>query len=377
MIRNLFSKQSFRTLFLAMACFSLAGISAYAQTDTMQDGNAPNPASVGASNPETQPVVSQVTGIRSSDENPNQAGLGEEILVSVSNAEQLVMEAKQKDAKIVLYINDTPVKDVVSEHTAEGFRFFFENDGDVNDLWNHLMASRAKGEFFVKHVSVTVGIDGEDPIPTKIDGKKNNYFQLTIVRKGWFIACIFLMLIIFVAFILLARKTDMLRDTGIAPAVGRKPYSLSRVQMGIWFLTILSSWLFLYVCLHRYNLLTESILILMGITSATGVGGIAMDSNKTQMVVLQSEGFWKDLITDHANVSLFRFQNFAWTVVLVCVFIRSVFNYLKMPEFDSTLLTLMGISSGTYIGAKVTEKNNPDSEPQVATVPVNEGRENK
>jgi hypothetical protein len=35
---------------------------------------------------------------------------------------------------------------------------------------------------------------------------------------------------------------------------------------------------------------------------------------------------------------------------------RSVARDLVMPDFDTTLLGLMGISSGTYIGFKFPEK---------------------
>ena len=46
----------------------------------------------------------------------------------------------------------------------------------------------------------------------------------------------------------------------------------------------------------------------------------------------------------------------AWTVVLGLVFIVQVVNDLSMPDFSPTLLGLMGISSGTYIGFKLPGK---------------------
>ena len=45
-----------------------------------------------------------------------------------------------------------------------------------------------------------------------------------------------------------------------------------------------------------------------------------------------------------------------WTVVLGVMFVIEVYTNLQMPEFDSTLLTLMGISGGTYVGLKIPEK---------------------
>lgn len=41
--------------------------------------------------------------------------------------------------------------------------------------------------------------------------------------------------------------------------------------------------------------------------------------------------------------------------MLGIMFISSVYNNLTMPEFSATLLGLMGISSGTYIGFKFPE----------------------
>jgi len=38
------------------------------------------------------------------------------------------------------------------------------------------------------------------------------------------------------------------------------------------------------------------------------------------------------------------------------ILVSSVYNNLAMPEFSATLLGLMGISSGTYIGFKFPEQ---------------------
>jgi hypothetical protein len=45
-----------------------------------------------------------------------------------------------------------------------------------------------------------------------------------------------------------------------------------------------------------------------------------------------------------------------WTLVLGIIFVRSVYRELTMPDFDTSLLGLMGLSSGTYIGFKFPEK---------------------
>jgi len=69
-----------------------------------------------------------------------------------------------------------------------------------------------------------------------------------------------------------------------------------------------------------------------------------------------SGGFLRDILSDKSGYSFHRFQIFAWTIVLGVIFISSVYNSLTMPEFSTTLLGLMGISSGTYIGFKFPEQ---------------------
>lgn len=69
-----------------------------------------------------------------------------------------------------------------------------------------------------------------------------------------------------------------------------------------------------------------------------------------------SRGFLTDILSDSAGYSFHRFQIFAWTIVLGIIFVSSVYNNLTMPEFSATLLGLMGISSGTYIGFKFPEQ---------------------
>ena len=68
-----------------------------------------------------------------------------------------------------------------------------------------------------------------------------------------------------------------------------------------------------------------------------------------------SKGFLTDILSDGSGYSFHRFQIFAWTIILGIMFASSVYNNLSMPEFSTTLLGLMGISSGTYIGFKFPE----------------------
>jgi hypothetical protein len=70
-----------------------------------------------------------------------------------------------------------------------------------------------------------------------------------------------------------------------------------------------------------------------------------------------SAGFFQDILSDSNGISFHRFQIFVWTLVLVIVFVSSVYGRLAMPEFSERLFGLMGISSGTYLGFKFPERS--------------------
>jgi hypothetical protein len=68
-----------------------------------------------------------------------------------------------------------------------------------------------------------------------------------------------------------------------------------------------------------------------------------------------SENFLMDILSDAHGVSFHRFQIAAWTFVLGIIFAYQVYEVLAMPTFDASLLALLGISSGTYLGLKIPE----------------------
>lgn len=82
-----------------------------------------------------------------------------------------------------------------------------------------------------------------------------------------------------------------------------------------------------------------------------------LDDLKREGEPKESKSFWEDILSDINGVTLHRFQMVVWTVVLSIIFLRDVYVNVAMPEFSGTLLALMGISGGTYIGFKFPEKS--------------------
>jgi len=78
----------------------------------------------------------------------------------------------------------------------------------------------------------------------------------------------------------------------------------------------------------------------------------------------QSESFLRDILSDANGVNFHRFQMAAWTFVLAIIFIKEVYENLAMPTFNTTLLGLLGLSAGTYLGMKIPEPTRaPDHKP--------------
>jgi hypothetical protein len=201
----------------------------------------------------------------------------------------------------------------------------------------------------------------------------------------------------------------------------KQTYSLGRWQMAFWFVLVFASFVGLYVLLGDYNIVPPQALVLMGISGATALSAVGVDVAKDspadaanrglqalglnsyddvlrveqeiaqrrseaagnppalrqaqlqteiqdrQNILLTyqdrvqpflTEGWFKDLTTDLNGTAIHRLQVFCWTWVLGAVFVVEVIQNLKMPEFNSTLLTLMGISSAGYVGFKYPEANN-------------------
>jgi hypothetical protein len=290
----------------------------------------------------------------------NSMGLEEGICVTVANVGKLVDEARLQNKNIVLYMDHMPLNEVYPESYPsnagkDDLYYFISHTEKPISFWDYLISSRKSGDFFTRKVSVSVGLEGGTEIETLV--KDENSFTIILVKKSWFTISIIIIIALLILFLVLAIKSDILRDVGQRPEAGRKAYSLAQVQMGIWFFVIMTSWLLLYVVKHTFNTITETLVILMGISAGTGMGGVVIDANKGN-AIRKSSGFLKDILSDEYGISFHRFQIMAWTVVMVAVFIRQVVSYLTMPEFDSSLLALMGISSGTYLGIKVTSKPN-------------------
>ena len=285
-----------------------------------------------------------------------EVSLRDGIVVTVNDIGPLLAreQCSPRQKRIVLFLDGRPLADIrpfpPSNPVANTLNFVLNRTESSRDVWTHLLG---KPGFRPRELAVSVGIEDEYPVASA------QTIAMRVIPMGWFALWSSLFSVLAVTFIILARRSDVLRDPGPAPAPGRrKPYSLARTQGAVWFGLILASYLFIGMITGDYaTTITPTVLALMGISAGTVIGSSLIDRPPGTELVADpsvSKGWLADILSDDYGVSFHRFQMASWTLVLAIVFIQQVYRNLAMPDFDATLLGLMGISAGTYLGLKTT-----------------------
>ncbi|HVG34194.1 MAG TPA: hypothetical protein VM911_13980 [Pyrinomonadaceae bacterium] len=288
------------------------------------------------------------------------------IKVTVQNLQALLKEAGNDYSKLVLYLDGYPLKGIDVRQSAEANQLQFDIRQTDNDetkaRWNSLFGRPNLPIPRTKPVSVSVGVEGKQPIQTDV-----KQYPLTVIDGRWYWA--YVAGLIFVTFLLWrwARNSDLLR-VAKRPAPDRpQRYSLGFCQMAFWFYVVAASYVFIWMVTSEYRVFPGEVLALLGISAATALGASLINTSgpgeTTRALAPQdSEGWFSDITTDeNGKVSFHRFQIVIWTVVLGIIFLFTIYNLLTMPKFPDTLLALMGISSGTYIGFKFPEKKEAEA----------------
>ncbi|HEY7215851.1 MAG TPA: hypothetical protein VIC28_14585 [Thermoanaerobaculia bacterium] len=337
-------------------------------------GPAAEPQQASAASPLPGARSLRVIAVRSLG-HPKRTRLGDGISVKLSGMQLSSLEQVKKGcAGLILFLNDIPIKGVPPDSCSLGrgeIRFTLDRTDESDKAWHSLLEEPIA---FSKPVTVSVGPDGDLAFPTDADP-----IQLEVLPEAQFWTyCAGLALFVVVLF-WLARRTPLLRDRSpLTPAGKLPPYSLSRFQMAFWSFLIIAAYVFIWMITQELDTITGSVLALLGIGSSTALAATLIDKEKVTKTAAGegeaqapsaaappaktaavSEGFLRDVLSDDEGISLYRLQLFVWTIVLGIIFIASVYDGLQMPQFNPTLLGLMGISSGTYLGFKVPESRTP------------------
>jgi hypothetical protein len=304
------------------------------------------------------PTVCAVASVHG---DPRHTYVGDWLMISVCHLDELVKSADAAQSPVTLFIEG---KDTGNEPTGIDLEsgtltFILDRSVKNRDLWQPFLYDPLFDPEVSLHMSV--GIRGERPLPRVPTA--NMVMRLQKLYVDWTTWGWTAFLILFVVLLwLAASRTDMLRQ---GPPVdgARQPYNLGRSQMAWWFFLIVVSYSFIWLVTGDRDTIPPSLLALMGISAATALAS-ALIQPKGEVVPRKTRGWWRDLISDdNGIIALDRLQIVVWTLVLSGIFLSSVIWDLLMPEFNATLLTLMGISSGTYIGFQLPQKTTTTTPP--------------
>jgi hypothetical protein len=306
--------------------------------------------------------------------------------------------------EIGLFLNERRLPQTLKANAIPGpqllvYEFGQTADADSDDakFWRGLMAGKTKGGLMSLRVGVSKS-QGSGPDP--IDRTPINFRVYWPLIVGLGAAS---MILLFAAFAIYAANSAILRDHALtniqlaahnagmakdasasAPqdaklaaaaaeaeteasnwqikAGANEPagtFSLGRTQMALWLVLSTAGFVFIWLTLGLYkNVVTEAILVLLGINSATGLAAIIIEKGDISKPTPKgrSTGFWTDLASDGEGAKLQRIQVIVWTCILAVIFTWNVIANFAFVQFDTYLLLLMGIANTTYLGFKPQEK---------------------
>jgi hypothetical protein len=295
--------------------------------------------------------VTAVAGAAGVNGDPRQVYVGDWVVLSVCHLDALVHDAEAQQQSITLFIEglDTGVEPSGIDIEGGTLTFILDRNAHNKEIWRQFLYDPLFDPDAMMRVSV--GVHGGRPLP-RADGANMSLRLTKLWVDGWTMVWLALLVAVAIALLVYARRSDMLRDGPPIDGV-RQPYSLARAQMAWWFFLLVVGYVFIWLVTGEADSISPSLLGLVGISAATALAAVAV-TPASSSGGRPSAGFARDLVSDDRGfVAIDRFQVVAWTLVLGGIFLTSVLWDLTMPEFSATMLALMGISSGTYIGFKL------------------------
>ena len=193
-------------------------------------------------------------------------------------------------------------------------------------------------------------------------------FDPNYAIRSWIGRAIILLVII--GFLSLSQKIHFLKD------IYSGKYSLSRAQLGWWTMIVICCYIALWSDSGILVPLTSDTLILIGISATTAAAAQTIDISRMQSLgrnqtqsqaadaqkpaIHMGKNFFFQVLSDENGISIQRFQSVVFTFFIGVFFVFEVVTQFEMPDIDTGILGLMGISSATYAGLKTNEgKNRP------------------
>lgn len=357
--------------------------------------------------------------------------LGDVVAVVIKGkSDSLLNDACRK--KVILFLDGHPIKGIKAypptDPTGNVWKYTLTRTETSRDTWTILLGRPSFG-----YRTMTASIGFEDQNPIESDGDMP-MLRFQVLSGIWFTLWLLIFIGMIGTFLWCAQNTNILRvgGVGLDPMMGtRGTFSLSKAQGAWWFFAILACYLLIGIVTGDFSTsINSTAIILLGIGAGTVLGAAAVDASKytdderakqqeaaknlqveinalqtsikaneeglraqpndlelsrtlleqrtklgnsraaRRKLVGESEGFITDILSDANGINFHRFQMAVWTVVLGIIFIKEVYVNLAMPTFDTSIMGLLGLSAGTYLGLKIPEPTIPASQQKPPTKPA-------
>ncbi len=238
---------------------------------------------------------------------------------------------------------------------------FYEVDNRFLDVVEQFMERSSRSRSVIP---ITVSLGSSDP-KIKNPLTTSRIFYLEVKPK---ISNIYVFVVIALGalgMIALALYKNVLKDDN------NLYYSLGRSQLFYWTVLFVAGYIYIWYQTDVLPDLTESMLVILGISIGTTALGKVVENNTKGKVPIdaaaKSEGWFIDILSDSSSINIQRFQSVLFNFVFGGIFLQRCISNHVLPEFDTNMLLLMGISSSTYAGLKVTEPVKEQKEPLPVT----------
>jgi hypothetical protein len=325
---------------------------------------------------------------------------------------------------VVLFLNGHPIKGLTAYPPTDPqdgiLKFVLRQTENSREAWTYILGKPESS----RTVEVSVGFEDQYPIKALAAQPVLEFRVLPTAWLLLWVSLFLLMLAGFLWLAVssnILRDGSPIAE----PGKSKGTFSLAKSQGAWWFFIIIAAYLLIGITTGDFvTSINSTALILLGIGAGTVIGGAVIDASKNspdaaagqraaaanalarataletsiseseqalravtnptvQVPILQqladqrrelaevrsnyrkltaqSENFLTDILSDANGISFHRFQMAAWTLVLGIIFIEEMYQSLAMPTFDTTLMGLLGLSAGTYLGLKIPEPTVPSS----------------
>ena len=296
---------------------------------------------------------------------------GDLIMVALIHPKEFLDTRPADLSKLILYAEGIELKGISSDlfngvskpltqaEDTVWIPFKLVRDTTTKAAWDCLYRIASWDKINLR-VHVRVGWQGMFPVRVSRENYENTGIKIVFYERWAFIVWLALYIIIVATFVVLAIKSNMLRECDDGP------YSLAQSQLAFWTILIIGSFIYTLVLTDIAYSLNNSILLLLGVSLTTNGTALYIDyykkKNKATLKPKVSKGFLTDILGDGNTIVVQRVQNAAWTLVLGLYLIYYTISNKTLPVYPDALLFLTGISSFAYVAAKPTENKKAGAE---------------